>query len=48
MEYTINLPDEFETFFEFIEANLHKDRKEFLEDALKQEIESINLDLDIF
>lgn len=48
MKYEIELPDEFEQFFEYLETYFDVERKTYLENTIKSEIMSRNSDLKIF
>ncbi len=48
LKIEIDIPDEFETFFDYLEGNFGLKRKAYIEHIVKQEIESRNLDLKIF
>ena len=44
----IDLPDDYEKYFEYLEVNFNIKKKEYLEEIIKKEINSRNDELGIF
>ena len=48
LKIEIEIPDQYEEFFDFLEGNFGVKKKAYIEHIVKQEIESRNLDFKIF
>jgi len=48
MKIEIDLPDEFEEYFEYLELNYGIKAQDYIKNIVKNEINSRNLDLKIF
>jgi len=48
LKIEIEIPDQYEEFFDYLEGNFGVEKKVYIEFIVKQEIESRNLDLNIF